>query len=367
MGVAELLERLQSRALSVSPYQCVRARHRKAACTLCADFCPTGAIQWGDAPRVNADRCVGCGVCAAVCPTGVFEALGPTDAELVEAAGRCGRNGSPLNLACPREAAGKLGGALRVPCLGRLDASVLVAAVAAGGQGITLLDGDCGTCPKAPGRKVVDGAAAEANAILEAAGYEARVVFGANGDGRGCDGKSGEWASAGPCEQQDESASRPERPALRKGELPVKLPDKRSRLLAGLRRAGAIPGGLSTATHLWAKVTVGSTCTGCLMCAFFCPTGALSRDVHEGRAALAFREADCTACGLCQDVCYTGSIELAASADLRGVTSGTTEIVWSSTQTSSREEKVRRLRGLRSLRPSLAQEGVERVKWGRRL
>lgn len=346
MEVAELLERLQSRALGVSPYQCVRARHRKAACTLCADYCPTGAIQWSEAPRVNRDRCIGCGICAAVCPTGVFEALRPTDDELVEAAVRCGRNDSPLNVACPRGATGERSGVYRVPCLGRLDASVLVAAAATGGHGVSLLDVGCESCPKAPGRAVVDTAVAEANAILTAAGFEARARFVGKIDGPGCDEASGDWASTGPSARQDANASRPETPALRKGELPVMLPKKRALLLSILRRSGVRVAGLAMATGLWSKVTVAPTCTGCLMCAFFCPTGALTRAFHEGRPALAFKEANCTTCGLCQDICYTGSIELATSADLRGVISATTEIVWSSTQTSSREEKVRRLQGL---------------------
>ena len=43
--IAELLARLSGRALNVYPHQCVRARHKKARCSLCADACPTGAIN----------------------------------------------------------------------------------------------------------------------------------------------------------------------------------------------------------------------------------------------------------------------------------------------------------------------------------
>ena len=40
-------------------------------CGVCADECPTGAIQAdGTAYSIDADACTGCGLCAKACPTG---------------------------------------------------------------------------------------------------------------------------------------------------------------------------------------------------------------------------------------------------------------------------------------------------------
>jgi Pyruvate/2-oxoacid:ferredoxin oxidoreductase delta subunit len=131
---------------------------------------------------------------------------------------------------------------------------------------------------------------------------------------------------------------------MEKGELPVRVPEKTQLLLSSLKRISDQDIKRELDTNLWATVSIKESCTGCQMCAFFCPTGALARFEEDGKPGLTFSYAVCTDCGLCREICYTTSIELAARVDLAKVIAEAKEIVWSNTQTCSREEKLRRLR-----------------------
>ena len=52
------------------------------------------------------------------------------------------------------------------------------------------------------------------------------------------------------------------------------------------------------------------------MCAFFCPTGALTKIKQEGKLGVAFKLATCTDCRVCQEICYRDGVTLSATVDL---------------------------------------------------
>ena len=52
------------------------------------------------------------------------------------------------------------------------------------------------------------------------------------------------------------------------------------------------------------------------MCAFFCPTGALSKVEEGGKVGVAFRISHCTACRLCQEICDWDAVTLSSAVDM---------------------------------------------------
>ncbi len=341
--VGDILDRLVSRPLVTTPGLCARQRHRRSTCTRCTDVCPTGAIHWSEGLQIDWEACTGCGICATVCPSAALEARAPTQEEVLVQIQRVTRDQDWVALACQRAQEG-LGGrapCLTVSCLGRLDESLLVSAVADGAKSIWLVDGACESCPQAVGRAVAGAAAARSNALLEAFGLPAAVVLRhdfpavqpVDGDVLGSQldvsrrglfkALARETARVGEitAETARKSEGRQEAPARTRGELPRALPARRLLLLAALKRLGSpvVSTFADDKDGLFGHVSLGDACTACQMCGFFCPTGALSKVEEDGRAALAFRVSACTNCGLCRDICYRDAVLLTPQVDLNAV------------------------------------------------
>jgi ferredoxin len=353
----DIMAGLESRVIRVHPRQCSRIRHRRSMCTLCTDYCPAQAITWGEALQVDPDKCTGCGICAAVCPTGALEAQAPTNVELLVQIQELVKQRSAIAFACPRylesrnEDSGRF---IPVNCLGRLDESILVGAVSLGAEAVWLVEGACDGCPYAvavpahgspsgkhsqEGRAVAAQAAQRANELLQVFGVEQRILVGPGlSEGLGTVAlrpaasetlsrraffslltrkTTGAVATAATITVDSilgsQGVQTEEDQAPNKGELPVHLPTKRRLLLAALRRMGK-PAVADFEVHggLWAQFEFKESCTGCQMCAFFCPTGALCKIEKDGQAGVAFRTSRCTHCRLCQDICYKEAVDLSS-------------------------------------------------------
>ncbi|MBM4466960.1 MAG: 4Fe-4S dicluster domain-containing protein [Chloroflexi bacterium] len=370
----DVLTRLESRAIRVYPWQCARLRHRRSTCTLCADYCPVQAITWGESLQVDPDTCTGCGICAAVCPTGALEAQNPTNVELLTRIQGLAKEGASIAFACPRylEARGKDADRfLQVNCLGRLDESILVGAVSLGAQTIWLLDSACQECPYAAGRAVAEQAVQRANALLQACGVPQRIFVGsqlpseigmATRPPAVVEGLSrrdffsllARQAAKTTVVAVDsvlgsQGAQAKEDQPPKKGELPVRLPVKRQLFLAALRRIGKpVVASFEANGGPWAQFGFQETCTGCQMCAFFCPTGALSKVEEGGKAGVAFKISQCTNCRLCQDICYKEAVVLSSAVDLSKVFDDAVAVllmrdVEATPWLASPEEKIKRL------------------------
>ena len=115
---------------------------------------------------------------------------------------------------------------------------------------------------------------------------------------------------------------------VKRGELPAKLPLKRRLLLNALRCIGRAENAAPAVDDggLWARIGFTGDCTGCQMCAFFCPTGALSKVEREGKVGVAFCVAQCVNCGLCRDICYRDAVTLSDQVELDKVLGDSLEI-----------------------------------------
>ena len=119
--------------------------------------------------------------------------------------------------------------------------------------------------------------------------------------------QSGESAQAGDGVDQAPGALK----TMLDGTLPHFLPDRRERLLDALAELGE-PAEVAIETRLWGRVNIDvERCKGCLMCATFCPTGAISKvEGQDGDVVLEHRPADCVKCRCCTDVCPTDALTL---------------------------------------------------------
>ena len=371
---ASLLAHLQSADLNVYPYRCACVRNRHASCLLCAQACTSGAISIEDGEVVvDSDLCVGCGTCATVCPTCALEARHPTDAELeVRMREVLDAGQDALVVVCDslwRRSAGRIDEdrAVHVTCLGRVEESFLVDAVSRGASRVLLAHGPCECCPRSAGVQTYAEVVENANLLLQTwgaapcvelreklpacvraaqpatqpavgAGFDEsrREAFSQVGQGVAAifsagaadatDGAaSPQAAGAEPAVQAAGQAQAGTHPlkVMIDGTLPHFLPDRRERLLDALAGLGE-PDDVALETRLWGRVEVDvSKCRTCLMCATFCPTGAISKVSGEnGAVTLEHRPADCVKCRCCTDVCPTDALTLHEDVMAREVAGG---------------------------------------------
>lgn len=356
----KLLLTLQAPSLGIHSAYCSRLRHKNSKCALCSDNCPTHAIEWMDSGdylnslKVDPDRCTSCGICANVCPNGVFEALKPTDGEILAKVKLLLDERREIIFECegPKgtgRARERQSSAIRVPCLARLDEAVLVSSVALGAKSVWLVNGSCQGCEYEASRHVAEGTVSTANGILSLFGLPKRIFFPKDkievepvGEkpvepagtprreffrvvARKTQKTGALLASSIIDSYTHRDADKPKKGGTR---LPTRLPAKRRLLLSSMKGLGSLTEKASEAeSPLFCHFEIDENCSGCQMCAFFCPTGALDKVEEEGKAGVSFKISDCSACGLCQEICYKQAVRLSHRIDLRNVIGGDIEVI----------------------------------------
>lgn len=308
--------------VSVRSGYCINIRGHIEACDLCLRACHANAIRLGqDEVGVDAALCVGCGACVPACPTGALEMPGFAPADVPGAA----VHGDIATLAC---AVAARAGAAVVPCHKMSDARLLSALGATGAAEIVIVGTeDCANCPGGDARPALTAAVqtlgkwfgpSAPRVVLAPAQGEtaARRQGSAVGRRHFLRGAFHALAPAGdglPAPRlpdfddpifDDECWVAPARP------VPYQA------LLAAARaELPFLPNGPAGATGR----SIGANCSGCMVCAEHCPTGALadaSGAVGGGYLRqVSFDAALCTNCTLCQKICPMHAISARA---LRG-------------------------------------------------
>lgn len=348
-SITQVIDYQTSRTVRVDSAQCLPRRHRRSGCKRCMEVCPTGAISIGDALKIDTDMCLECGVCASVCPTGALEGQAPTNVELVNRLAEAGANGAQVFVACE---AYKIPGwdpanVVRVHCLGRVDDSVLVAAVAQGVHRIALVDGPCGECQHSARHEVAVDSVARVQRLLGLFGVDAQLGFrpsvpsfleGAAPVSTGGSGLSrrgflkmlvGQTARASQATINQVIANpfgivQENKPVVR-GQLPFRVPVRRQLVLQAMKRLGQPQRAEAELDDgAWARYGLTGSCDGCQMCAFFCPTGAV-RKVAGDTIALDFQASTCLNCRLCLELCFRHGVTLQPAVALSAVLNETVE------------------------------------------
>jgi Fe-S-cluster-containing hydrogenase component 2 len=337
-----IISKMNSQLLIVHPNRCLFVRNRNADCLRCAAVCTTGALsKCEDGIQVDPEKCIGCGTCATACPTCCLEAANPNDKELfsqVEGAIRKGEGSvviaceSALNLAskepAPENFDWELNGTpvVQTVCLGRVDESLLIEAVARNAKNIVLACGSCETCSHVKGGELCNEVCSSARALLDAFGSSA-VIEKTQILKMAAPVKCGEHQESPSIqrERQDKaSALNPQYQHVQKdGTLPHYSPERRLRLFNSLKRLGK-PKAQSITTRLWGQVSINTElCRSCRMCTVFCPTGAISKyDTKNENFGIEHRSTLCMQCRLCETICPEHAITVSSTVSLDEFMSG---------------------------------------------
>ena len=301
-----------------------------------SDACPTGSVfAANNVLELDGEGCVACGACTTVCPVEALIPLRPLDEDLASSvASAVAATGGKAVFACARIASKRLADPAKyaeVPCLARMEESVLLGLAARGVEDIVLVDGTCATCKFRSNVPGIDATVASANELMAAQGSDVRVrrasafpdevlledkrtLLGESRRGFFTSARTRAKDAAGKTAEvmvfKNDNAAPSLRERLRMsdaGTLPQFNPQRRMLVLDAMDRLGA-PTVPEIDTRLFGSVSIDTqACSSCNMCTVFCPTGALRKSElvpAEGEGSfLEFSAADCVQCNLCADAC----------------------------------------------------------------
>ena len=354
-NIIDKLVPLDGHALKVQQLRCAKVRNRHVECLRCAEACTSGAIAVADGHlEVEVAKCVGCGTCATVCPTGALEARNPVDAEL---AGKCARSAvaGGVVFMCS-QAAEALSGIVeegriaKVVCAGRIDETLLASLAARGMKRIDIVCGTCEACEQKHGLATAELVAETTRTLFGAWGVEttlqvldappeSALAFGHTlKEARAALDRHFATPRACPPVNSNEDLERmaadnargttfaKEMHVMADGTLAHFVPERRERLLEHLSTLGE-PRDATLDVRLWGKVSIDmSKCESCLMCATFCPTGALQKFTDDdGRFGVVHRPEMCVKCRSCENICHADAITVSDEVGARELADGASE------------------------------------------
>lgn len=344
LKVAESVSHKSGRPnLRIAPQWCLRVRHRKSTCNRCINACPHGAIRISAGTiTIEGEKCTSCGACTSACPTQALETSNPSYGQLAAQIEEVAAVSERLAFCCSQAGASSESDQrfIDVPCLACLDTALYTHAVINGITAIALLDGDCNECPNSTCQSQIQQRLQETEELAEtfqpAANITRHTIAADSKEFTPQQGRRTMFSQlANEAKQASISAATTmlslDKPAPdptlaetlldENGAIQKKVPQRTSMLIEDLYENEHRPETPST-TPLFGQVTIDETkCKHCGMCAYFCPTGALT---HEGSTmqrsvgGLAhlpsedtyheFRSCDCVKCGTCAELCPNGAI-----------------------------------------------------------
>ena len=356
-SMLELFDKMQSGDLTVFQHRCVRIRNRNANCKKCAEACTSGCMSIeNNRILVSPGNCIGCGTCATVCPTEALQAQHPSDSELrAKCAHVLQATDGIVVLACQQICKAATGlydfsKVASVPCLGRIDESILADLSLGGARQIILTKGACESCPHRAGLDTAKKTTETFRTLLDAWNWNTDVRIADRFPSvvrKGTDYAYDEQRRAffsqlkssaqnltvlAATQTLDDMTKGTETTAQKlvkvdnEGKLPQFVPHRRRRLLKDLRQMGN-PQDILVETRLWGHVIIDfDRCNSCLMCSTFCPTGALSKLVDEnGPCSVGHAPSLCVKCRCCEDICPVDAISLSDEVFAVDLAKGTVE------------------------------------------
>lgn len=302
------------------PEQCLKGIHRSSKCSLCVDVCPTHAIDFKTtSPQLDSLKCVSCGACVALCPTDVFEAKNPSDEEIIcfiEEKQR--ENAHEIVFTCERIQSKELH-FKEVPCLARMDSSLLLSCFTNASVSVKLIHGKCEKCHSICLKTVLEETVrrvknTQPNAKIDLLNRDEYVVK--------KDEKIEGITKEGHLRRRMLFSLFGKKPASSEAEIltvqhPIVFQDnihkERSfKKLHRLRRLIAL-----MQHHVYPTSIIGIKptidpllCKECSICTKVCPTGALDMD-EEKEFGIYYIPHKCIECRMCSDVCFAKAITFA--------------------------------------------------------
>lgn len=303
--------------ISFYPEQCLKNIHRSSKCSLCVDVCPTQAIDFKTtSPRLDSLKCVSCGACVALCPTDVFEAKTPLDEELIcFIENKTKENAHEIVFACEHIQT-KKPHFKEVPCLARIDSSLLLSCLTHTSASVKLIHGQCEKCHASSFKTVFE----ETIVRVKTMQPDAKIkLYNLDEYVAKNDEKIEGITKNGHLRRRMLFSLFGRKPASKESEIlavqsPIVFKDNRYKQRSfkkhdRFRRfLTLMQDYVSLDSIIGIKPTIDPLkCHECSLCTKVCPTGALG--INDTKAfCIDYTSKECITCHMCEDICFAKAI-----------------------------------------------------------
>lgn len=334
------IHRVSGAQATVDTPQCLRERSGLSDCHLCVKSCPVESIDLTGGVHVL-NHCTGCGICLTVCPVSAFDLSGARTGQLLSQLASLLRESPDLFISCERSAdAGSAD--LILPCLARMDETLLLGAMALGARSLSLTQGPCQGCPyqeaTARYRRML-GRVRTWNRVLSGSSERIAEVV----EGEEAWEKQKKSKSAGPDRRTFFTWVRSEGVQLMASFLDdfsqgfqgmgsmrsIPLPLRNRLLPQFLKKLGTQPGEVPYDPEgPFAELLLDELkCNACEACLQVCPTGAIQREGGEEAFRLTLDASRCVNCSLCLDACLPNALTYRQGLSLNVVASTESQVL----------------------------------------
>jgi len=318
--------------------RCLNARHRAAGCRHCVTLCPVAALTLvDDKPVLAAEQCVKCGLCLHGCPTAVFTQPNAAESQLIRTVEQLPRQ--PIVLVCalhptPQHTTAPVTTIVQHRrCLAALSLAQLLTLSEDGERAVWLDDTPCGACPIGQAQSHLQQTVATANTLLQAFGHSPTLFLQSSQtdqpattptNPRFIDGgnppvsRRGLFAALGRAIHSHDHSTTPtpasaadNQPIPVPARLPQQIPAERTALRERLQQWAPEEQATIDVTGLpfGVRQVDAAACSGCGLCARFCPTGALQFRAEDDHFTLSFQSTICIDCPLCTIACPEEAVQ----------------------------------------------------------
>ncbi len=325
-----LIHRVSGAQATVDTPRCLREHSGLSDCHLCVKSCPVQSIDLRGGVHVLT-HCTGCGACLTVCPVSAFDLSGATAGQLLSQLGSFLRGHASPFITCERSA-DAASADLTLPCMARLDETLVLGALGLGAQVLYLTRGPCENCPH-----------------LEAIPRYRRMLGRVRAWGRALPGSSERIIEIEEKSRPKRAASKevgPDRRAFftwvrgegmqlmasflddftqgfrgRASKEGVSLPLRNRLLPRFLKKLGPQQAEVAYDPEApFAELLIDEVkCNACEACVPVCPTAAIARRGGEEAFRLAMDASRCINCALCLDACLPNALTYRQGLSLKRV------------------------------------------------
>jgi ferredoxin len=332
MSAAERFSDFDHSAIVLDSKKCTHTHDQLSACTGCFEICPVGAIQPGEPPSLDAEKCDSCLACLPVCPVGAYTAEDGVGS-LLTCTARL--ETKAVELVCRRHEHADAGASpsntgIRVRgCLAGLGTGTYMALAACGMEKIILRLDACKNCSWGSLQMIIQNQVEQAADMLAHWGKR-EILFCLTELHEGVDRPL--WDANNPplsrrdlfrmAAQQGQMTLARAMSADRSGSQRQPGRD-RNRVVSALAHLPEPEQHLDEPieTSSYIGLSVSEKCSACAACARACPTSALHYELGENKThyRLLIKPQACVACEGCVHVCAPGAIEVDRTPTFRQV------------------------------------------------